>query len=118
MHIGLISEEFPPETGWGGIGTYTYNMAPAHVANGHAVDVFTRTWEPERTYEEDGVRIHRLYMPDPLWRRGTRRVTAKMWETRHVLTWAHAAARAIRDVHRDDPFDVVETPEYHAQGIG
>ena len=39
LNICLVSEEYPPDTGWGGIGTYTYNLARGLARIGHRVDV-------------------------------------------------------------------------------
>ena len=39
MRICLISREYPPETGWGGIGAYTFQHANALRALGHDVEV-------------------------------------------------------------------------------
>jgi glycogen synthase len=39
MRICLISREYPPETGWGGIGAYTYQHANSLAALGHDVEV-------------------------------------------------------------------------------
>ena len=33
MRVLLVSQEFPPETGWGGIGTYLRILAPALARN-------------------------------------------------------------------------------------
>ncbi len=41
MRIALISYEFPPETGGGGIGTYLAQIAPLLAALGHDVFVFS-----------------------------------------------------------------------------
>ncbi len=39
MNICIVSREYPPETGWGGIGTYTYHLAQGLARRGHAVHV-------------------------------------------------------------------------------
>ena len=39
MKIALLSFEYPPETGFGGIGTYTWYQARALVKLGHQVHV-------------------------------------------------------------------------------
>ncbi len=38
LHICYISQEYPPETGWGGIGSYTYEMAHALAQAGPSRD--------------------------------------------------------------------------------
>jgi glycogen(starch) synthase len=60
MKICLISQEYPPETHGGGIGTYTCNMAPALAKLGHQVHVITATRYSEHTSQESGVWVHKI----------------------------------------------------------
>jgi len=43
MRICLVSFEYPPETGWGGIGTQTRHKARGLAARGHDVQVISAT---------------------------------------------------------------------------
>ncbi|MCY2961314.1 MAG: glycosyltransferase family 4 protein [Planctomycetota bacterium] len=61
MKILFLSSEFPPETGFGGIGTYVAHLAPALAARGHTVTVLSRTLGKEDTEARvDGVRVVRV----------------------------------------------------------
>jgi len=61
LKILFISSEFPPETGFGGIGTYVAHLAPALAARGHAVTVLSRTLGKTDTEARiDGVRVVRV----------------------------------------------------------
>jgi len=61
LRICLVSEEFPPETGWGGIGTHTYNLALALAGTGHSVDVVTKSVDGKRHLTEmENLRVHRI----------------------------------------------------------
>jgi len=61
LKILFVSSEFPPETGFGGIGTYVAHLAPALAARGHAVTVLSRTLGREDTDARvDGVRVVRV----------------------------------------------------------
>lgn len=61
MKILFLSSEFPPETGFGGIGTYVAHLAPALAARGHAVTVLSRTLGKADTEQRvDGVRVVRV----------------------------------------------------------
>src|ERR1700722_14186708 len=61
MKIALLSFEYPPETGYGGIGTYTWYQARALVKLGHEVHVLAGSSEPIplTTRTHDGVHVHR-----------------------------------------------------------
>jgi hypothetical protein len=45
MRICIISREYPPETGWGGIGAYSYLHANTLAELGHDVEVIALTPE-------------------------------------------------------------------------
>ncbi|MEW6041714.1 MAG: glycosyltransferase family 4 protein, partial [Elusimicrobiota bacterium] len=65
MKICIVSKEYPNPEGFGGVGTYTYNMALGLVKNGHQVAVITQTW-PWLSGEsmEDGIRVIRIPVPE------------------------------------------------------
>jgi glycogen synthase len=60
MKILFVSMEYPPETGWGGIGAYVASLAPALVRRGHEVHVLSCVYGQKlRDYVDQGVYIHR-----------------------------------------------------------
>lgn len=60
MNICLVSREYPQETGWGGIGTYTYHLSHALVEKGHSVHVVCQGLERSNDYVNGRVSIHRI----------------------------------------------------------
>lgn len=83
LKILLISSEFPPETGFGGIGTYVAELAPALAARGHAVTVLSRTLGTSDTDTRvDGVRVVRLF---------DRQAPAEIWQEPFDARHAQAA---------------------------
>src|SRR5262245_66448450 len=61
MNIALLSYEYPPETGFGGIGSYSYYHARALVKLGHRVHVFAgSTRAGTFLSEHDGVLVTRV----------------------------------------------------------
>ena len=70
LKILLISFEFPAETGFGGIGTYTWYQARALAKLGHEVHVLAGASEPTplRSVEVDGVQVHRFRSQSKLMR--------------------------------------------------
>lgn len=61
MRICLISAEYPPETGFGGIGTYTYNLAHGLTKKGHSVTVITKALTSEKVYKDKKVKVYRIF---------------------------------------------------------
>lgn len=115
LRIAYVSEELPPETGWGGIGTYTDILSRAMAGRGHHVTVVARSWGRDTRHCVDGVDIVRLAIGEPSWRRGTVRLTQTFHETGDMVRWARRVASVLKRMHAASSFDVVEAPEYHAQ---
>jgi glycosyltransferase involved in cell wall biosynthesis len=112
LHICFVSQEYPPDTGWGGIGSYTYDMAHALVAAGHRITVIARAVAEERSTEDRGVQVHRV-QPAPCWNR-----MRVLWRMNGVWPgFAWAAMRRLRSIHRRDPVDIVEAGECRADGF-
>jgi glycosyltransferase involved in cell wall biosynthesis len=112
LHICFISQEYPPETGWGGIGAYTYEMANGLVRAGQRVTVIARADGPERVTRCNGIEVHRVrHGPD--WSRWK-----GLWRLNRVWPgFAWAAARRLRQVQAENRVDVVEAAECRADGL-
>ena len=112
LHVCYISQEYPPETGWGGIGSYTYEMAHGLAALGHRVSVISRAVDNETSVEDNGITIHRvLSKPNfdsiPVaWRMN------RVWPG-----FAWAAMLKLRAIHRRTPIDIVEAAEGRADAF-
>ena len=121
-HIGLISDEYPPDTGWGGIGTYTYNLARGLSRNGHRVTVIAGCVDQPDTTTENGITLHRITFAPPqnkikkIIYRSFQFYTRNRLYYRRKLEFAHAAYGLIRRLHQQKPFDLLETAEYDANG--
>ncbi|MGI8461548.1 MAG: glycosyltransferase family 4 protein [Solirubrobacterales bacterium] len=112
MRVLLISQEFPPETGWGGIGTYAGIIAPALVRAGaevHVLSVIEGQARSTRTGE--GVHVHRAPLRRP---RGVGRALGT------PIAWQRlcgAATLALEHRRLGLGFDVWESPEWGAEGL-
>src|SRR4051794_40600897 len=110
MTIALVSQEYPPETGGGGIGTQTYLRARGLAARGHTVHVVTMSWDEEyRTYADQGATIHRIgepqipgrgYEPSTYWMACSNAVAVKLTELQESIT-----------------FDIIQFAEYGGEGF-
>jgi glycosyltransferase involved in cell wall biosynthesis len=112
LHVCFLSQEYPPETGWGGIGSYTYDMAHALVAAGHQATVIARAVSEERTVDDQGVTVHRV-LPSPGW--DAKRV---LWRLNHFWPgFAWAAMHRLKSIHSSNTVHVVESGENRADGF-
>ena len=112
LHICFLSQEYPPDTGWGGIGSYTYDMAHALIQAGHRVTVIARAADRERIADDQGIAVHRI-QPAPCWDR-----LRVLWRLNRVWPgFAWAAMRRLRSIHQSTPVDIVEAGECRADGF-
>lgn len=118
LKIALLSFEYPPETGFGGIGTYTWYQARALARLGHRVHVLAGSREvlPLRMYEHDGVFVHR-YRTEGLWRpiAGLLSVMKCQW-TKNRLENAWWMYQALRQLRKHYEYDILEMPECGGEG--
>src|SRR5205823_15032878 len=112
MNICLVSQEYPPETPWGGIGTQTRNKARALARLGHAVHVLSRAADPGpdmRAQTDGGVTVHRMQLPGfefPLYGRST-----------YLLGYSWHVLRALNRLMDEVAFDVIDFPEFGGEGF-
>jgi glycosyltransferase involved in cell wall biosynthesis len=98
MHICFLCDEYPPGR-HGGVGSFTQTLARAIAASRHTASVVGVYRGLDRTVVEDdrGVRVTRL--PHSRLRRGA------------IVANSLLVRRAIDDIHRTHPIDVIEGPE-------
>ncbi len=110
MRICLVSQEYPPQTAGGGIGTQTYAKAHGLAALGHAVVVLAAGRNGERSVEQTGdvlvVRTAGLNDRISLYTEAAR------W-----MTYSTAVAMELEGLHRESAFDLIEFPEWASEGF-
>ena len=107
MRIGLVSQEYPPETAKGGIGTQTVAKAHGLEALGHDVRVISRSLDGRRTERQEGaVRVIRVpSTPMPVYT-----------ELADWLAYSQRVAEEIAAQHARAPFDLLDFPEWGCEG--
>jgi glycosyltransferase involved in cell wall biosynthesis len=110
MKLCLVSQEYPPETGGGGIGTQTHLKAVGLAARGHEVHVLAASTSDRPTISDDGgATIHRIGEP---------RVSGPGYEqSTYWLAYSSAVAEQLHSLDRDIGFDLVQFPEYGGEGF-
>lgn len=110
MRILLVSQEYPPETGGGGIGTQTYLKAQGLSARGHDVHVLSCSPDGKaRTYLDGAAHVHRMPEPD---------LGLLEYEpATYWLAYALAVAQEATRLDQERPFDLVQLPEYAGEGF-
>ena len=118
MKIALLSFEYPSETGFGGIGTYTWYQARALARLGHHVHVIAGATAPTvlRSEEHDGVVVHRFKADGGLMRAFDRLGRYRLWWSRNRLEIGLSMYRALKPLMRQHRYDLIEMPECGAEG--
>jgi len=100
IRIALISFEFPPETVFGGIGTYAGQQAKLLAENGWQVEVFSSTAGPDTRVQgiNDLITVHRISADN----------RAVFRNRVHLI---------VKKIHLYNPFDLIESPEFGAEGF-
>ena len=118
MKILLISFEFPPETGFGGIATYTYYQSRALAKLGHDVHVLAGAIGPTplRSAEVDGVQVHRFRRQSKLMRAFVAFGGNSLSWTKKRIENAVSMRHGMKQLCQTHQFDIIEMPECGAEG--
>lgn len=116
MHVVLANQWFLPEFS-GGVGKYNVIVAHAYRALGHQVSVIAKQPSPEVPLQEniDGIRVRRIPIGDSYYLRRTPLFGRYLRPMRQLLHAWHVN-KALGDLHRLQPVDVVEFAEVNAEG--
>ena len=98
MKLAYISYELPPDTALGGIGTYTFQVSNAMVKRGHDVHVFCGSTYRTISEKINGVWVHRIHCDKP-------------------GDFKERVIDVFEKIYNDIKFDIVESPEFGADGI-
>jgi glycogen synthase len=101
MHIALVTSTYPPDNGWGGIGTYVFHLAQGLQKLGYRVSVICGYLDVPKDSYESNIRV-----------------------IRH-LAFGQAAIANLRQqvlveltrLIQEEDLDIVEFPEYEALGL-
>lgn len=112
MRIAILSYEYPPETGFGGIGTYSYYQARALAKLGHHVHVFAgSTTDGLFHSEHEGVEVTRIKRGGWFDRLLGDVRKHRAWWFQNRITTAYRAYQALRHELERGDFDFIEAPE-------
>src|SRR5262249_40356732 len=115
LRIAIISREYPPDTGFGGIATFASHLARGLVELGHDVTVITLAKNDEKVLYDQGIHIYRV---KPLLRDNQLGLIGRAVPyTSHVISTASALWQKFTEIHKEKPFDVVDSPELLAEGF-
>jgi glycogen(starch) synthase len=109
LNVCIVSREFPPDTAFGGIGTFSVDTALMLKQHGHRVTVLSQSLGPTQTFDYYGVTVYKLHVP---WPFGTYRFLPAL-----ILGFNYVVLRTLRRLHAEEPFDLVDAPDHLAEGL-
>ncbi len=117
MNICLISQEYPPDTNWGGIATYTQVFAKGLRQMGHSVHVITLATKNEYITDDNGVVVHRVKPSQNKTMMRIREVLtdAAIIKYHPMLDFSKRVFIEITKISKKEKIDVIESPETCAQ---
>jgi glycosyltransferase involved in cell wall biosynthesis len=115
VHICFITEEYPPETGWGGIATYTYEVAMYLSYNNISVSVIALS--DNEQYKEQKInsfltvyrlstKVYELIKLPYLWR-----------YSKYLNGFAYHAYLKAKEIHQHQPIALIEAAEFRANSL-
>jgi glycosyltransferase involved in cell wall biosynthesis len=108
--VALVSQEFPPHTGFGGIGTQTAIKARGLAGRGHDVLVISHSHDLDRHEERvDGATTVRIPGGD-----------ARMPVNTEAARWVTYSAAVAAELHarqRQEPIDLIDFPDWGGEGF-
>lgn len=126
MRVCLVTNEYPPQSAAGGIGSYCSDLAAGLSARGNHVHVVCPgEWSEGVEELASNVTVHRIpvvqkHLLMRLYNK-MRTINSRLWRTYRLGTecvvWSFAAARYVAALSRRVPVDIVECPEILAQGF-
>jgi glycosyltransferase involved in cell wall biosynthesis len=113
--VVLVSDEYPPETGFGGIGSYTWNMGRGLARQGCRVMVISRGLQASSTVVDGEVAVVRFSFV-AWWQRGLLKLFRLLRLERSVRTllFAWCVFWQIRQVRKLSAVLAIEGPEWNA----
>src|SRR5690606_9700423 len=99
MRIAFVSYEFPPDTGVGGIATYVKQISQMLSTAGIGVEVVCASPEREgRTEENEMLAVTRV-------------------RCMNTEEFREISPSVVARIHAKNPIDLIEAPEYGAEGL-
>lgn len=109
LNICLVSREYPPDTAFGGIATYSLDTAKLLIANGHQVTVFSQSLTPSHIATIDGIPVHKIRIPRPF--------DSYSRLPLFILAYNFMMLQKIQQLHQQHPFDIIDVPDHLAEGL-
>jgi glycosyltransferase involved in cell wall biosynthesis len=117
LRIAFATPEFVTENHFdGGLANYLHRVSRALADLGHDIHVITLSTKNDDEFEHEGVMVHRV-MLKPGWHKLNRLTRYSLTTTLHWLNFSTQTFRKLKQLHRRQPFDLIQYPNYSSCGL-
>jgi glycosyltransferase involved in cell wall biosynthesis len=117
LRIAFATPEFVTEKHFdGGLANYLNRVSKTLADLGHDVHVVTLSHEDEAEFEHEGVMVHRLPLKRS-WQTLNRFTRYSLTTTLHWLNFSTQVFRKLKQLHRTQPFHLIQYPNYSSCGV-
>ena len=117
MRIAYATPEFITEDHFdGGLANYINRVSKSLAQLGHDVHIVTLSNRNEDEFDHEGVMVHRV-MLKPTWHLFNRLTRYSFTTTLHWLNFTTQTYRKLKQLHRREPFDLIQYPNYSSCGL-
>ena len=120
MRLCFVTKEFPPETGWGGVGTYFWELANGLAEEGCSVDVITYGKFDRVETVCENLRVHRHSGGEvlPFYAKFIKLILERFCPTTcRELVWSWSACKYFQRDLDHLGIDLIEVPEVYGSGF-
>lgn len=118
MHIALINQWYPPESGYGGIASYNYYMAHAYRELGHRVFVIAKSELGALTFKSDcGVEVHRVPQVQFSYRFNHVPSVGNNLRWLRDILYSRRVKKKLYELHGQYGIDIAEYAEVNIEGF-
>jgi glycosyltransferase involved in cell wall biosynthesis len=117
LRIAFATPEYVTENHFdGGLANYVHRVSKTLAQLSHDVHVVTLSQQNEAEFEHEGVMVHRVTLGRH-WQR-VNRLTRYFFPTSlHWLNFSAQVFRKLKQLHRSEPFDLIQYPNYSSCGV-
>lgn len=117
MRIAFATPEFVTENHFdGGLANYLNRLSKKLADLGHDVHIVTLSTQNDDEFVHEGVMVHRV-MLKPGWNTLNRLTRYSLATTLHWLNFSTQTYRKLKQLHRRQPFDLIQYPNYSSCGL-
>lgn len=109
LNICLVSREYPPDTAFGGIATYSLDTANFLRKNGHHVTVISQSLSTSHVTDINGIQVYKIKVPRPF--DSYRRLPIFILAYNFMVFWE------VLRLHRKKRVDLIDVPDHLAEGL-